>query len=109
MITEFGLELPYPAGNALTNNVYNVPQSEYLLSYLGEMLRAIWEDGVHVMGALVWNWGDDWEFDAYDTGYGLQYINHTTQQRVYRRSFFDVIDFVESRRAPPQPPVSCPV
>jgi hypothetical protein len=58
---------------------------------------------------LVWNWGDDWEFDAYDTGYGLQYINHTTQQRVYRRSFFDVVDFVESRRAPPQPPVSCPV
>lgn len=61
------------------------------------MLNAIWEDGVKVMGAITWNWADDWEFGGFDTGFGLQYVNRTSQERMYRRSFFDIIDFVESK------------
>lgn len=55
LISEFGLTIPPPPGGRIQDNLYNVPQSDYLLSYLNEMLTAIWEDGVHVMGALVWN------------------------------------------------------
>jgi beta-glucosidase/6-phospho-beta-glucosidase/beta-galactosidase len=62
------------------------------------MLTAIWEDGVHVMGALVWTFLDDWEFGYNNKGFGLQFLNRTTQERVYRRSIFDVVDFVEGRR-----------
>jgi len=98
MVTEFGLSVPVPPGGRLQDNLYNVPQSEYIISYLNEMLKAIWEDGVHVMGALVWTFLDDWEFGYNNKGFGLQYLNRTTQERVYRRSIFDVVDFVEGRR-----------
>ncbi|KAF2171574.1 glycoside hydrolase family 1 protein [Zasmidium cellare ATCC 36951] len=97
-ISEFGLSLPAPPGGRLQDNLFNQPASEYLLSYLNEVLKAIWEDGVDVMGALVWNWADDWEFGSFAQGFGLQYVNFTTQERRYRRSFFDVMGFVESRR-----------
>jgi hypothetical protein len=50
MVTEFGLSVPVPPGGRLQDNLYNVPQSEYIISYLNEMLKATWEDGVHVMG-----------------------------------------------------------
>lgn len=96
LISEFGLEVSI-AGE-LQLNLDNVPGSQYLLSYLGEVLQAIWEDGVDVMEALTWNWGDDWKFGTFDTGFGLQFVNHTTQERRYWRSFFDVIDFVEGQR-----------
>ncbi|KAK4506282.1 hypothetical protein PRZ48_000012 [Zasmidium cellare] len=97
-ISEFGLSLPAPPGGRLQDNLFNQPASEYLLSYLNEVLKAIWEDGVDVMGALVWNWADDWEFGSFAQGFGLQFVNFTTQERRYRRSFFDVMGFVEGRR-----------
>jgi hypothetical protein len=97
VITEFGLQVPTPVGGSLPLNLDNVPGSEYLLSYLGETLDAIWEDGVHVLGAITWNWADDWELGNFDTGFGLQFVNRTTQERRYRRSFFDVIDYVEGQ------------
>jgi len=99
LVSEFGLSLPTPPGGRLQDNLFNVPQSHYLLSYLNEMLKAHYEDGVEVLGALVWNWADDWEFGSYAPGFGLQYVNRTTQERWYRRSFFDVIGFVEGSRA----------
>jgi beta-glucosidase/6-phospho-beta-glucosidase/beta-galactosidase len=98
LISEFGLSPPPPPGGELSDNLYNIPQTEYLLSYLNEMLTAIWEDGVHVMGALVWTFLDDWEFGYNNKGFGLQFLNRTTQERVYRRSIFDIVDFVEGRR-----------
>ncbi|CZT21588.1 related to beta-glucosidase [Ramularia collo-cygni] len=98
VITEFGLQPPPPPGGQLRDNLYNVPGSEYTISYLSEMLKAIWEDGVKVLGAINWNWGDSWEFGRFDEGYGLMFVDHTTQERRYRRSFFDAVEFVESRR-----------
>ena len=96
VISETGRQTPKPA--EFDQNLDNTPQSIFLQAELKQVLEAIWEDGVHVMGLFVWNWGDDWEFTSYDFGFGLQFVNHTTQERAYRRSFFDVIDFVESRR-----------
>lgn len=99
LISEFQLGVPTPPGGRLEDNLYNVPASQYNLSYLTEVLKAIWEDGIDVIGAISWNWGDDWEFGSLDTGVGsLQFINHTNQERRYRRSFFDAIEFVESNR-----------
>lgn len=98
VITEFGLQVPPPVGGRLEDNLYNVPGSEYTISYLGEVLKAIREDGVEVLGAVNWNWGDSWEFGQFDPGYGLMFVNHTSQERRFRRSFFDVVEFVEGRR-----------
>ena len=31
--------------------------------------------------------------------YGLQYVNRTTQERRYRKSFFDMMDYYNTRTA----------
>lgn len=60
MITEFGLAT---SSSSLTSQQLNdirfdVERSEYYISYLTEVLKSIWEDGVHVMGAIMWSWID---------------------------------------------------
>ena len=103
MITEFGFPIntgSFPeSANLLTDIQFDPARSEYILSYLGEMLKAIGEDGVDVMGALMWTWVDNWEWGTFAHAFGLQYNNRTTQERAYKRSFFDAVDFVETRRA----------
>jgi beta-glucosidase/6-phospho-beta-glucosidase/beta-galactosidase len=64
---------------------------------MSEILKAIHEDGVRVMGALAWSWADNWEFGDYKQQFGLQVVNRTTQERYYKKSFFDLVDFVSSR------------
>lgn len=99
MITEFGLAISNTSATQLDDMKFDIQRSEYYLSYLTEMLKSIWEDGVNVMGALMWSWVDNWEWGTHAHTYGLQHLNWTTQQRTYRRSFFDVMDFTETRRA----------
>ncbi|KAJ0426814.1 glycoside hydrolase superfamily [Aspergillus carlsbadensis] len=98
MITEFGLAISNTSDSQLDDTRFDIQRSEYFLSYLTEVLKSIWEDGVNVMGALMWTWVDNWEWGTYAHAFGLQHVNWTTQQRTYRRSFFDVMDFVEKRR-----------
>lgn len=98
VITEFG----YPVfGEAdkdqLEDQLYDSPRSTYYLSYMSEVLKAIWEDGVHVAGAFAWSFADNWEFGHYDQHFGIQTVNRTTQERRYKKSFFDLVDFVNSR------------
>ena len=74
-------------------------RSDYYIAALAEISKSIWEDGVQVLGAFAWTYVDDFEFGTFSKFFGLQGIsNQTTQQRFYKRSFFDIIDFVESRR-----------
>lgn len=97
-ITEFG----FPRSTAYALDVpsiqYDVLRSEYYLSYMSEVLKAIWEDGVEVVGAFAWSWVDNWEWGTYGYEFGLQYNERGTQTRSFKRSFFDLVDFVESRR-----------
>lgn len=67
---------------------------------MSEILKGTWEDQVHVLGAFAWSFADNWEFGDHDAHFGLQTVNRTTQVRNYKKSFFDVVDFVNSRKAP---------
>lgn len=62
-----------------------------------EILKSIHEDGVHVMGALAWSFADNWEFGDYGQQFGLQYVNRTSQEKKFKKSLFDLVDFVMAR------------
>lgn len=64
---------------------------------MSEILKSIHEDGVHVMGALAWSFADNWEFEDFGAQFGLQFVNRTTQERRFKKSFFDLVDFVGTR------------
>lgn len=97
-ITEFGLPMNVDGVLDLPSIRYDVLRREYYLSYLTEVLKAIWEDGVDVLGVFAWSWVDTWEWGTYAHQFGLQYNNRTTQERTHKRSIFDLVDFVENRR-----------
>ena len=100
LISEFGFPVFGEADKPeLADQLFDTPRSIYYLSFLSETLKAIHEDGVHVMGAMAWSWTDNWEFGDYDQRYGLQVVDRKTQQRFYKKSFFDVMDFVGSRQS----------
>ena len=98
MLTEFGLPASAFLSQVRTDVAFDSDRSEYYLSNLNEILKSIWLDGVDVVGALAWSWIDNHEFFTFGHQFGLQGVNRTTQERFYKRSFFDVIDFVEGRR-----------
>lgn len=81
----------------LQDQLFDSPRSQYYLSFLSELLWAIWEDGVDVVGAIVWTWADDWEFGSYTSQFGMQTVNRKTQERNYKKSFFDIVDFMGAR------------
>jgi beta-glucosidase/6-phospho-beta-glucosidase/beta-galactosidase len=97
LIGEFGFPIHDEASRDLPDQLFDSPRSAYYLSYLSETLKAIWEDGVHVMGAFAWSFMDNWEFGDYASQFGLQVVNRTSQERFYKKSFFDMVDFVGAR------------
>ena len=64
---------------------------------MSEVLKSIWEDGVEVAGAFAWSFADNWEFGDYEAHFGMQTVNRTTQERRYKKSFFDLVDFGGAR------------
>ncbi|KAE8403267.1 glycoside hydrolase superfamily [Aspergillus pseudonomiae] len=99
-VTEFGFPVSHEADLELSDQLFDTPRSIYYLSFMSEILKAIHEDGVNVMGALAWSWADNWEFGDYKQQFGLQVVNRTTQQRFFKKSFFDLVDFVGARLPP---------
>ncbi|KAI4618850.1 hypothetical protein J4E83_005801 [Alternaria metachromatica] len=97
-VTEFGFPVFAEAQKTQPDQEFDSPRSWYYQTYLNEGLKAIWEDGVNFIGAFAWSWADNWEFGDYDQQFGIQSVNRTTQVRRYKKSFFDYVDFVESRR-----------
>jgi beta-glucosidase/6-phospho-beta-glucosidase/beta-galactosidase len=97
-VTEFGFPVFAEGQKEQKDQEFDSPRSLYYQSYLNEGLKAIWEDGVEFIGAFAWSWADNWEFGDYDQHFGIQTVNRTTQVRRYKKSFFDFVDFVESRR-----------
>ncbi|CAN9188408.1 hypothetical protein AA0114_g3723 [Alternaria tenuissima] len=97
-ITEFGFPVFAEAQKEQVDQEFDSPRSWYYQTYLNEGLKAIWEDGVNFIGAFAWSWADNWEFGDYDQQFGIQTVNRTTQARRYKKSFFDFVDFIESRR-----------
>lgn len=97
LIAEFGFPVFGETEKTLQDQLFDSPRSDYYLSYMSEVLKSIWEDNVWVMGALAWSFADNWEFGDYDAHFGLQTVNRTTQERRYKKSFFDLVDFVNAR------------
>lgn len=64
---------------------------------MSEVLKSIWEDHVHVIGTFAWSFADNWEFGDYDAHFGIQTVNRTTQERRFKKSFIDLVDFVATR------------
>ncbi|ORY17322.1 beta-glucosidase-like protein [Clohesyomyces aquaticus] len=98
MITEFGFPVFGEDEKALSDQLFDSPRSWYYQSFMSEMLKSIWQDGVKVLGAFAWSFADNWEFGDFTAHYGIQTVNRTTQERHYKKSFFELVDFVESRR-----------
>lgn len=96
-ITEFGFPVFGESQKDLVDQLFDTPRSLYYLSFMSEVLKAIWEDGVEVVGAYAWSVQDNWEFGSYDAQFGIQTVNRTTQERRYKKSFFDLVDFMKTR------------
>jgi beta-glucosidase/6-phospho-beta-glucosidase/beta-galactosidase len=98
VLTEFGFPVFGEADKVnLSDQLFDSPRSIYYLSFMSEVLKAIWEDGVEVLGAFAWSFADNWEFGDYDQHFGIQTVNRTTQERRYKKSFFDLVDFMKAR------------
>ncbi|KAE8849222.1 hypothetical protein PTNB73_05023 [Pyrenophora teres f. teres] len=98
VVTEFGVPVFAEQQKLQKDQEFDSPRSQYYQSYLNEGLKAIWEDGVQFMGAFAWSWADNWEFGDYAQKFGIQSVNRTTMERRYKKSFFDFVDFIESKR-----------
>jgi beta-glucosidase/6-phospho-beta-glucosidase/beta-galactosidase len=76
---------------------YDLERTLYYQEFLREMLKAMFEDNVKVIGTLAWSALDNNEFGSFDDMYGLQMVNRTNGlfTRTYKRSFFDYMGFFE--------------
>ncbi|POS77872.1 beta-glucosidase A [Diaporthe helianthi] len=98
VLTEFGFpEFGESSKAALSDQLFDSVRSNYYTSYMSEVLKSIWEDGVNVAGAFAWSFMDNWEFGSYNQQFGIQTVNRTTQERRFKKSFFDLLDFVATR------------
>lgn len=97
VISEFGFPEVSESTKGLAAQRFDQSRSEYYMTYLSEMLKTMYEDGVHVIGALAWAYVDNWEFGTWTTPFGMQTLNRTSQQRTYKKSFFDYVNFFEAR------------
>jgi beta-glucosidase/6-phospho-beta-glucosidase/beta-galactosidase len=93
LVAEYGFPAIGDTLRALDAQRYDLERSIYYQAFLTEVLRAVHEDGVNVIGALAWSFIETNEFGTFDSHYGLQTLNHTTFERTYKRSAFDYVDF----------------
>lgn len=95
MVTEFGFPVYGEAQRAGVDQRMDVERSLYYLDFLAEMVKAISEDGVNVIGALGWSVLDNNEFGSYEQQYGMQTVDRTDGMlmRRFKRSIFDFVDF----------------
>ncbi|KAJ5931135.1 CAZyme family GH1 [Penicillium verhagenii] len=98
ILSEFGFPVYGEATKELPDQLFDSPRSQYYLAFMSEVLKSIYEDGVEVIGALAWSFADNWEFGDYSQQFGMQVVNRTTQTRYYKKSFFDLVDFVKTRQ-----------
>ncbi|CUM51550.1 unnamed protein product [Debaryomyces tyrocola] len=96
-VAEFGFPEWREGEKELGDQLYDLNRSIYYRSFMQEILHAIHYDQIPVIGALAWSFADNWEFGDYDQQFGLQVVNRTTQERYYKKSFFDIIQYFNDR------------
>ncbi|KAK0443127.1 glycoside hydrolase superfamily [Desarmillaria tabescens] len=87
-VSEFGFAEPYENEKTdLSQIKEDVDRTNYFLTYLGEMLLSIHEDGVPIQGAFAWAMLDNAEWSSGTScRFGIQHVNYTTLERTYKRS-----------------------
>ncbi|KAF7377506.1 Glycoside hydrolase family 1 protein [Mycena sanguinolenta] len=71
--------------------------ADYFMTYLGQILLSIHEDGVPIMGAFAWAMVDNAEWnDGLSAKFGIQYVNYTTLERTYKRSALSLSEFFKT-------------
>ncbi len=98
LVSEFGYPEWREAEKELKDQLYDTVRSIYYRSYLDAIVKAINLDKINIIGALAWSFADNWEFGDYNQQFGLQVVNRTTQERHYKKSFFDVVKYVNDRK-----------
>nr|POF02594.1 beta-glucosidase 34 [Quercus suber] len=95
LIAEFGFNPFMEFAKAPIAQQYDLERTLYYQEFLRETLKAMYEDGVNVIGALAWSFLDNDEFTSYQQQYGLQLVNRTDGKftRSFKRSIFDFVDF----------------
>lgn len=96
-IGEFGFPEWKESEKELGDQLFDLNRSIYYRSFMEAILHAIHYDNVNVMGAFAWSFADNWEFGDYEQQFGLQVVNRTTQERFFKKSFFDVVQYYNER------------
>ncbi|KAK0216802.1 glycoside hydrolase superfamily [Armillaria fumosa] len=97
-VSEFGFIEPFAYANADISQIKeDVLRTNSLLTYLGEMLLSIYEDGVPIQGAFTWSILDNAEWMlGKSMKYGIQHVDYTTLERTYKRSALSLAEFFGS-------------
>jgi beta-glucosidase/6-phospho-beta-glucosidase/beta-galactosidase len=98
LVAEFGFPIFAEAEQADPARMrQDLGRTLYYQGFRAEMLRAVWEDGVNVVGALAWSVVDNNEFGDCESQFGLQAVDRADGmlRRTHRRSMFDFVDLFE--------------
>ncbi|PBK89625.1 glycoside hydrolase [Armillaria gallica] len=115
-VSEFGAVEPFDYPGTDISLVKNdVLRTNFFLTYLGEMLTSIHEDGVPIQGAFAWSMIDNAEWllgtsarcvlivpslnilkSWHGCRFGIQHVDYTTLERTYKRSALSLAEFFES-------------
>lgn len=92
-ITEFGFAEPFEDLKQIKADILtDLARSTYYRQYLEGVLIAL-SEGVPIVGCLAWSIYDNLEWsEGFSVKFGMQYVNFTTQERSYKRSFFQYVD-----------------
>ncbi|KAJ7097624.1 glycoside hydrolase superfamily [Mycena epipterygia] len=97
-ISEFGFVEPF---EELRTDMFriteDVARTDYFMTYLGQILLSIHEDGVPIAGAFAWAMIDNAEWNSGTSAkFGIQHVNYTTLERTYKRSALSLSEFFQA-------------
>ncbi|THH11422.1 hypothetical protein EW145_g666 [Phellinidium pouzarii] len=99
-ISEFGFSEPAEGTRTdLSNVLDDSGRTNYFMTYLGEALLAIHEDGIPLAGTFTWAMLDNAEWSSgTSTRFGIQYVNYSTPnlERSFKRSALALAEFFSS-------------
>ncbi|RFU27519.1 hypothetical protein B7463_g8830, partial [Scytalidium lignicola] len=82
-ITEFGFNSFMEYARAFDAQRYDYERTEYYYGFLHEMLKATYEDGINIIGAIAWSILDNNEFGTYSQQYELSTLSLSTLEVNY--------------------------
>ncbi|KAF9067612.1 glycoside hydrolase superfamily [Rhodocollybia butyracea] len=100
-LSEFGFTQPFEGvrnPQVLFQLTEDPERTNYYMTYLGELLLSIHEDGIPVQGAFCWAIMDNAEWNSgLSARFGIQYVNYSspTLERSYKRSAFALGEFTD--------------